>query len=137
MVRILNTVCHSSCKNVVSLCIWHLNISLLTLPLLPDIPCPVGSEWFTLSEPFSGRLEGCRPCPWGTYRDQPSQVLCNDCPSGTSTLMVGAISRSLCVNSSVGERAHALDQRAPGDLFVGGKCDIRALTTEIFGIHII
>lgn len=53
------------------------------------VECPIGTY-------VNAANDACLDCPANTYQDQPNQLTCKDCPSGTETADVGSDSVDDC-----------------------------------------
>ena len=58
---------------------------------------------------LNATVNSCTPCPRGSYQPKSQQTSCIDCPAPTSTVDLGATSRSQCTNPCLvedGEKEH-------------------------------
>ncbi|EDO45805.1 predicted protein, partial [Nematostella vectensis] len=56
---------------------------------------------------YNEKSRNCSICPLGTYQDEMGQTVCKSCPSGTLTVVSGAINETLCYDTcEAGEYRH-------------------------------
>jgi len=63
----------------------------------------------TSGQYLNATVNSCTPCPRGSYQPKSQQTSCIDCPAPTSTVDLGATSRSQCTNPCLvedGEKEH-------------------------------